>query len=121
VLIEHHAGGFPVWLAPVQAIILTVTDRHLEYGEQLYAQLSNGSIRVERDFRNEKLGYKIREAQLQKIPYMLIVGDREVEAGGVSPRRRDGKDLKLMEVEAFIDLVRQENQITDIVLKRRAV
>ncbi|MGD8706804.1 MAG: His/Gly/Thr/Pro-type tRNA ligase C-terminal domain-containing protein, partial [Syntrophobacterales bacterium] len=70
-------------------------------------------IRVEKDLRNEKLGYKIREAQLQKIPYMLVVGDREVEAAGVSPRRRDGKDLKLMEVADFVELVREENAVAD--------
>jgi threonyl-tRNA synthetase len=113
VLIEHYAGAFPTWLAPVQAIILTVTDRHQSYGEELYKQLLNNGIRVEKDLRNEKLGYKIREAQLQKIPYMLVVGDREVEAAGVSPRRRDGKDLKLMEVADFVELVREENAVAD--------
>ena len=117
VLIEHYAGAFPTWLAPVQAIILTVTDRQHIYGEKLYQQLLNAGIRVEKDFRNEKLGYKIREAQLQKIPYMLVVGDREVEMGGVSPRRRDGKDLKLMEIEQFIQLVQEENAATDSILK----
>ena len=117
VLIEHYAGAFPTWLAPVQAIILTVTDRHQSYGEELYKQLLNAGIRVERDLRNEKLGYKIREAQLQKIPYMLVVGDREVEAAGISPRRRDGKDLKLMEVADFVDLVREENAVTDSIFK----
>ncbi len=113
VLIEHYAGAFPTWLAPVQTIILTVTDRHQSYGEELYKQLLNAGIRVERDLRNEKLGYKIREAQLQKIPYMLVVGDREVEAAGISPRRRDGKDLKLMEVADFVELVREENAVAD--------
>ena len=117
VLIEHYAGAFPTWLAPVQAIILTVTDRHQYYGEELYKQLLNAGIRVERDLRNEKLGYKIREAQLQKIPYMLVVGDREVEAAGISPRRRDGKDLKLMEVADFVELVREENAVTDSIFK----
>ncbi len=117
VLIEHYAGAFPTWLAPVQATILTVTDRHQSYGEELYKQLLNSGIRVEKDLRNEKLGYKIREAQLQKIPYMLVVGDREVEAAGVSPRRRDGKDLKLMEVADFVELVREENAVTDSILK----
>jgi threonyl-tRNA synthetase len=117
VLIEHYAGAFPTWLAPVQAIILTVTDRHQSYGEELYRQLLNNGIRVEKDLRNEKLGYKIREAQLQKIPYMLVVGDREVEAAGVSPRRRDGKDLKLMEVADFVELVREENAVTDSILR----
>jgi threonyl-tRNA synthetase len=117
VLIEHYAGAFPTWLAPVQAIILTVTDRQNTYGEQLYQRLLTAGVRVEKDLRNEKLGYKIREAQLQKIPYMLVVGDREVEAGGVSPRRRDGKDLKLMEADDFIRLVMEENAVTDTVLK----
>lgn len=117
VLIEHYAGAFPTWLAPVQAIILTVTDRHQSYGEELYKQLLNAGIRVERDLRNEKLGYKIREAQLQKIPYMLVVGDREVEAAGISPRRRDGKDLKLMEVADFVELVREENAVADSIFK----
>lgn len=117
VLIEHYAGAFPTWLAPVQAIILSVTDRHQSYGEELYKQLLNAGIRVERDLRNEKLGYKIREAQLQKIPYMLVVGDREVEAAGISPRRRDGKDLKLMEVADFVELVREENAVTDSIFK----
>jgi threonyl-tRNA synthetase len=117
VLIEHYAGAFPTWLAPVQAIILTVTDRQLAYGEQLYQRLLSAGVRVEKDLRNEKLGFKIREAQLQKIPYMLVVGDREVEAGGVSPRRRDGKDLKLMEANDFIRLVMEENALTHTVLK----
>ena len=117
VLIEHFAGAFPTWLAPVQAIILTVTDRQLAFGAELYQRLLGAGVRVEKDFRNEKLGYKIREAQLQKIPYMLVVGDREVEAGGVSPRRRDGKDFKLMEVDDFIRLVMEENAVTDRVLK----
>lgn len=117
VLIEHYAGAFPTWLAPVQAIILTVTDRQLAYGEELYQRLLNAGVRVEKDLRNEKLGFKIREAQLQKIPYMLVVGDREVEAGGLSPRRRDGKDLKFMEADDFIRLLMEENAVTDTVLK----
>jgi threonyl-tRNA synthetase len=117
VLIEHYAGAFPTWLAPVQAIILTVTDRHQQYGEGLFQRLLNTGIRVEKDFRNEKLGYKIREAQLQKIPYMLIVGDREVESGGVSPRRRDGEDLKLIEVDECIRLIKDENAMTDSILR----
>ena len=119
VLIEHYAGAFPTWLAPVQAIILTVTDRQLVYGEELYQRLLSAGVRVEKDLRNEKLGYKIREAQLQKIPYMLVVGDREVESGGVSPRRRDGKDLKLMEIDDFVRLIMEENAVTNMVLKAK--
>jgi threonyl-tRNA synthetase len=117
VLIEHYAGAFPTWLAPVQAIILTVTDHQMAYGEELYQRLLSAGVRVEKDLRNEKLGFKIREAQLQKIPYMLVVGEREVEASGVSPRRRDGKDLKLMEADDFIRLVMEENAVTNTVLK----
>jgi threonyl-tRNA synthetase len=119
VLIEHYAGAFPTWLAPVQAIILTVTDRHQQYGETLYQRLLNSGIRVAKDLRNEKLGYKIREAQLQKIPYMLVVGDRELEAGGVSPRRRDGKDLKLMEVDECTRLIMEESTVAESILKVR--
>jgi len=117
VLIEHYAGAFPTWLAPAQAIILTVTDRHQQYGEELYHRLLNSDIRVEMDLRNEKLGYKIREAQLQKIPYMLVVGDREVESRGVSPRRRDGKNLELMEVDECIRLIKEESAVAESILK----
>ena len=108
VLIEHHAGAFPVWLAPVQAVIVTVTDQHIPYGEKVYAQLQKAGIRVDKDFRNEKLGYKIREAQMQKIPYMLVMGDREVEGAQVSPRQRDGKNLGSMSVEGFIAQVTEK-------------
>jgi threonyl-tRNA synthetase len=108
VLIEHYAGAFPLWLSPVQAILLTVTDRHIPYGEGVYRQLIDAGIRVEQDFRNEKLGYKIRDAQLQKIPYMLVIGDRETESGQVSPRQRDGKNLGSLGVEAFVALVGQQ-------------
>ncbi|MFZ3115890.1 MAG: threonine--tRNA ligase [Syntrophales bacterium] len=108
VLIEHHAGAFPVWLAPVQAVIVTVTDQQIPYGEKVYAQLQKAGIRVDKDFRNEKLGYKIREAQMQKIPYMLVMGDREVEGAQVSPRQRDGKNLGSMSVEGFIAQVTEK-------------
>jgi len=108
VLIEHYAGAFPVWLAPVQAILLTVTDRHIPYGEKAYLTLVRKGIRVEKDFRNEKLGFKIREAQLQKIPYMLVVGDREEKEGTISPRKRSGEAMKAMQLEDFIKLVESE-------------
>ncbi len=108
ILIEHYAGAFPVWLAPVQAILLTVTDRHVSYGEKVLNQLKEADIRLESDFRNEKLGLKVREAQLMKIPYMLIIGDKEVEAQGVTPRLRTGENLPLMSVEAFIERVKQD-------------
>ena len=111
VLIEHYAGAFPVWLAPVQAILLTVTERHNAYGEEVYRQLIQKGIRAEADFRNEKLGFKIREAQLQKVPYMLVVGDREEKEGTLSPRRRSGEAMKAMPVEAFIAQVESEHPV----------
>jgi len=108
VLIEHYGGAFPLWLAPVQAILLTVTDRHIPYGETVYSQLMDAGIRVEKDFRNEKLGYKIREAQTQKIPYMLVVGDQEMSSGQVAPRQRGGDNLGAMPVASFIALVQEK-------------
>jgi threonyl-tRNA synthetase len=108
VLIEHYAGAFPVWLAPVQAILLTVTDRHIPYAEKVYASLVRKGIRVEKDFRNEKLGFKIREAQIQKIPYMLVIGDREEKEGTLSPRKRSGETMKSLRPEEFIAQVESE-------------
>lgn len=108
VLIEHHAGAFPVWLAPVQAILLTVADRHIPYAEKIYASLVRKGIRVEKDFRNEKLGFKIREAQIQKIPYMLVIGDREEKEGTLSPRKRSGETMKSLRPEDFITQVESE-------------
>jgi threonyl-tRNA synthetase len=107
-LIEHYAGAFPVWLAPVQSILLTVTDRHIPYAEKIYHQLIQKGIRVEKDFRNEKLGFKIREAQIQKIPYMLVIGDREEKEGTFSPRKRSGETVKAMRIEDFILQVESE-------------
>jgi len=111
VLIEHYAGAFPVWLAPVQAVLLTVTERHISYGERVYRKLIEKGIRVEKDFRNEKLGFKIREAQVQKIPYMLVIGDKEEKEGTVSPRQRSGVTMKAMRVEEFINQVESEYPI----------
>ena len=102
VLIEHYAGAFPVWLAPTQAVLMTVTDRQIPYAEGVYRQLIQKGVRIEKDFRNEKLGFKIREAQLQKIPYMLVAGDREVKEGTISPRKRSGETLKSMAPEDFV-------------------
>jgi threonyl-tRNA synthetase len=108
VLIEHFAGSFPLWISPVQAIVVTVTDSQIPYAQDVYRQLRNAGIRVERDVRNEKLSFKIREAQLQKIPYMLVIGDKEVEQGTVTPRYRDGKNLPAMKPEEFVDFVTRE-------------
>lgn len=108
VLIEHYTGAFPVWLSPVQAILLSVTDKHIPYGETVYRRLIDAGIRVEKGFDNEKLGFKIRQAQMQKIPYMLVIGDRETDAGQISPRRRDGENLGAMTSEDFIALVKEQ-------------
>jgi threonyl-tRNA synthetase len=110
VLIEHYAGAFPTWLAPVQAVILTVTDRNIPFGEKLYEKFLAANIRIEKDFRNEKLGLKIREAQLQKIPYMLIVGDKECEEEGLTPRLRSGKNLQMMGADDFIAMISEESE-----------
>ena len=91
VLIEHYAGAFPTWLAPVQVILLTVTDPQIPYGEKVYQKLMGAGIRAEKDFRNEKLGLKIREAEMQKIPYMVVLGEREVKQNMLAPRARSGK------------------------------
>ena len=102
VITEHFAGAFPVWLAPVQVEILPIADRHAEYADKIKAELDALGIRAETDFRNEKIGYKIREARLQKIPYMLVVGDKEAESGTVSVRRRgEDKELGTMSLEEF--------------------
>jgi threonyl-tRNA synthetase len=108
VLIEHYAGNFPVWLSPVQAIIVTVTDNHIPYAQEVCDTLRAAGIRVQKDFRNEKLGFKIREAQLQKIPYMLVIGDKEVETGTVAPRFRDGKNLSSMKPIEFEEFINSE-------------
>ncbi len=108
VLIEHYAGVFPLWFAPVQAKILNITDDQAEYGEEVYAKLRAAGVRIEKDLRNEKLNYKIREAQLAKVPYMLIIGDKEKESGTVTVRLRDGKNLDPMSVEDFADMVKNE-------------
>jgi threonyl-tRNA synthetase len=108
VLIENYAGAFPTWLAPVQARIMNITDAQNEYSEKVYRELRKTGVRMEKDLRNEKLNYKIREAQLAKIPYMLVVGDREAEAGTVAVRERSGKNLPPMSVADFAAKVREE-------------
>lgn len=110
VLIEHYAGAFPVWLAPVQAIILPVTDRAHPFALDVARRLQVEELRVETDLRNEKLGLKIREAQLQKIPYMIIIGDREVAAQTLSVRRLDGTEIKDTPWEEFVRLLKTEGQ-----------
>lgn len=102
ILIEHTAGAFPVWLAPVQAVVLPVSEKVAAYAETVRASLAAAGVRVELDADNEKLGYKIRRAQLAKVPYMLVVGPREAETQTVAVRLRKGEDLGAMGVEAFL-------------------
>jgi threonyl-tRNA synthetase len=99
VLIEHYGGAFPTWLAPVQAMVIPIADRHQEYATEVRSQLSEAGIRCETDMRNERMNAKIREAQLQKVPYMLVVGDREAQAKAAAVRLRSGEDLGAMPVE----------------------
>jgi threonyl-tRNA synthetase len=108
ILIEHFAGAFPLWLAPVQVAVLPIADRHAGYARQVRAQLAAAGLRVEVDDRQEKIGYKIREAQLQKIPYMLVVGDREAAEGTVAVRHRVSGDRGSQPVAAFLDAIRGE-------------
>ena len=107
-LIEHHAGNFPLWLAPVQLKIVTVTEQQLDYAREVFTELKDAGWRVELDERNEKLGYKIREAQLAKIPYTIVIGDSEVQAQTVAPRRRGGENLAPMPLNDFIERLKSE-------------
>jgi threonyl-tRNA synthetase len=101
ILIEHYAGAFPFWVAPVQAIVLPITDRNAEYARSVRQLLAEAGLRVELDERQEKIGFKIREAQLQKVPYMLVVGDREADEGTVSVRTRTGGDQGARPINDF--------------------
>jgi threonyl-tRNA synthetase len=107
-LIEHYAGALPLWLSPIQTIVLPISDRHLDYARTVHDRLKAAGLRVELDERQEKIGYKIREAQLQKVPYMLVIGDREAADGTVSVRSRSGGDLGPRSVDAFITDARGE-------------
>ncbi|HZK37317.1 MAG TPA: threonine--tRNA ligase, partial [Clostridia bacterium] len=108
ILIEHYAGRFPTWIAPVQVKVLPITDKHIQYSLELEKKMKEKGIRVEVDARNEKIGYKIREAQLSQIPYMLVVGDKEIESEKVAVRSRDKGELGAVSVEAFIDDIVEE-------------
>jgi threonyl-tRNA synthetase len=107
-LIEHFAGAFPVWLSPVQAVVIPIADRHTDYARQVQARLREAAIRAEVDERGERMNAKIRDAQLRKVPYMLVVGDREAEGDAVAVRLRSGEDLGAMPVSAFTARVRDE-------------
>ena len=110
VLIEHYAGAFPIWFAPVQARILNITDDQSAYCEKVYSQLRKAGVRIEKDLRNEKLNYKIREAQMAKIPYMLIIGEKEKADGTVTVRMRDGKNLPPMSIDEFSEKIEEETR-----------
>ena len=108
ILIEHYAGAFPAWLAPTQVRILPITDKHVAYAKELNDKMFAMGLRVYLDDRNEKIGYKIREAQVQKIPYMLVIGDKEAEEGAVAVRRRSEGDLGAMKADDFIAMLQKE-------------
>ena len=109
ILIENHAGAFPAWLSPVQAVVLNITDAQADWVESVRKTLANQGVRVQADLRNEKIGYKIREHTLQKIPYLLVVGDREKENGMIAVRTRSGEDLGTMKVEDFLARLHEES------------
>ncbi|MGD9907110.1 MAG: His/Gly/Thr/Pro-type tRNA ligase C-terminal domain-containing protein, partial [Mesotoga sp.] len=108
ILIEHFAGAFPAWLAPTQVSVIPIADRHAEYAESVAAELKSRGFRVEVDDRQKSTNYKIREAQLMKVPYMIIVGDREKEDGTISVRLRSEKDLGSIALQEFMDKLSQE-------------
>jgi threonyl-tRNA synthetase len=107
-LIEHYGGAFPAWLAPVQVVVIPITDRNHDYAHKVYDRLKEEGFRVDIDSRNEKVGYKIREAQVKKIPYMLIVGDREAENGEVAIRHREKGDLGAGKLNDFVAGLKKE-------------
>ncbi|MFW6075549.1 MAG: His/Gly/Thr/Pro-type tRNA ligase C-terminal domain-containing protein, partial [Chloroflexota bacterium] len=117
-LIEHYGGAFPVWLAPVQAIVIPIADRHVDYADAVADQLAQAGIRCEVDRRSDRMQAKIREAQVQKIPYMLVVGDREAEAEAAAVRLRTEENLGAMPVREFIDKARHviDSKSIDITL-----
>jgi threonyl-tRNA synthetase len=104
VLIEHYAGAFPLWLAPVQVAVLPITDRINEYAEKVARELRNVGLRVETNVRSDKIGAKIRDAQLQKVPFMLVLGDREMEDGKVAVRERTRGDIGAMSLDDFKEM-----------------
>jgi threonyl-tRNA synthetase len=116
VLIEHYAGAFPPWLAPVQAVIIPIADRHHEYARKVAADLKAAGFRVEVDERAERMNAKIRDAQMQKVPYMLVVGNKEAEAGAVAVRLRTGEDLKAMPLEQFVGMARRAVESREVAL-----
>jgi threonyl-tRNA synthetase len=105
ILIEHYEGSFPVWLAPVQAVVMNITDNQADFVKKMEKTLRDKGFRIISDLRNEKIGFKIREHTIQRVPYLLVIGDKEVENQSLAVRTRDGKDLGVMNIEAFIELL----------------
>lgn len=110
ILIEHYAGAFPLWLSPEQVRIATISEEQNDYAEHVYGKLKEKGIRAEKDTRNEKLGYKVREAQLAKVPYLLVIGDNEKRDRTVSPRKHGGENMDSMDLEEFIEYIENENK-----------
>ncbi len=108
VLVEHYGGAFPLWLAPVQAVLIPIADRHIEYAESAADRLRQAGLRVEIDARAERMQAKIRDAQLQKAPYMLVMGDREIEAEAAAVRLRSGEDLGAINLDELVARMRAE-------------
>jgi threonyl-tRNA synthetase len=111
VLIEHLGGAFPLWLAPVQAVVIPIADRHVDYCRSVQARLAAAGLRVDVDGSNSRMNAKIRDAQLQKVPYMLVVGDREQESGAAAVRTRGGEDLGALPVDEIIVRLADESQV----------
>jgi len=108
ILIENHAGAMPSWLAPIQAVVLNISENSAAYAQQIQQILKKQGFRVEADLRNEKITYKIREHALQKVPYLLVVGDKELESNTVAVRARGGVDLGVMPLDAFVARLQQD-------------
>jgi len=113
-LVEHYAGAFPLWLAPVQVVLLPITDQNQGYTDEIFKKLINSGFRVEKDLRNEKIGFKIREAQIQKIPYMVILGEKEQENNSLAVRKRRSKETAVLDVGSFIDKLTLEVSEKDL-------
>jgi threonyl-tRNA synthetase len=108
VLIEHYAGAFPVWLMPIQAVLIPIADRHVEYSQKVASELKQAGLRVRVDDRAERMNAKIRDAQTQKIPYMLVVGDKEMESGQVALRLRNGENPGPMPIAVFLERAKRD-------------
>jgi threonyl-tRNA synthetase len=108
ILIEHHAGQMPLWLAPTQAVTMGITDKHAEYVDAVAERLKDAGLRAQADLRNEKVGFKIREHTLERVPYLLVAGDREIDADSVSVRTRSGEDLGSIKVDELIERLKGE-------------